>query len=166
MAQKLRLLILKPQNSLAISLAAGLVFGLLVLTRYKLTSHFFYYNVPIMLPFAAFLLERVGQWQIRRKAQWLLDGLVLPFALLRAFVLVPWVSGHTLFLTYAIFSSRSWVTRLTASGVLVEVISLKFLAWGDYKTVSGGLALGLLAALLSKLLNRPSHSSLNSGSNI
>ncbi len=76
-------------------------------------------------------------------------------ALLRAVVLIPGYSGHALFLAYSLFSSQSWVARITAGLVLVEVAYLKIFVWQD-KTIIGGILLALAASGVFRwLLNRP-----------
>jgi len=59
---------------------------------------------------------------------------------------VPYVSGHTLFLTYALLSTRTRVAQITAAVVMIQVIYLKYIVWGDWITSTIGIALGLLAA--------------------
>lgn len=65
---------------------------------------------------------------------------------------VPFVSGHTLFLTYAIMGPASPVTRITDSLVMLEVIYLKYFVWHDPVTSSAGITLGAIAALMSHWL--------------
>jgi hypothetical protein len=65
---------------------------------------------------------------------------------------VPYVSGHALFLTYAILRPGSPVTRITAGIVMVEVIYLKYFVWHDFITSTMGIILASLAASLCRLL--------------
>jgi hypothetical protein len=109
----------------------------------------FLYVVPIIIPFVSFLLDRAERLQ-----QWKIVGLVVDFlvvgtAMMRVVSNLPYVSGHTLFLTYAILSPASRVTRITASLVLLEVIYLKYFVWHDPVTSSIGILLGIIAALIA-----------------
>jgi len=67
---------------------------------------------------------------------------------------LPYVSGHTLFLTYAILSPASRVTRITAALVMIEVIYLKYFVWHDPVTSSIGILLGTIAALIAQRLGK------------
>lgn len=85
---------------------------------------------------------------------WAWDGGVIILALLRAVVLIPGYSGHALFLAYSLFSSQSWVARVTAGLVLVEVAYFKIFVWQD-KTIIGGILLALAASgIFRRLSNR------------
>lgn len=64
---------------------------------------------------------------------------------------MPIVSGHSLFLTYVMLTTRSWVARLTAVLVLIEVIYLKAFVWRD-PTLIGGIVVGIFAALIERWL--------------
>lgn len=144
----------QPRSVLAISIGAGLVFALLVTIRYTGDHRLFYlyYNVPMAIPFVAFLLDRAERWRELRQGLWLIDLPLVALSLSRAFVAIPLISGHVLFLTYVIVSSRSWVARLTALIVLLEVTALKVLAWYDTITPLGGALLGISAGFLSRWL--------------
>lgn len=63
---------------------------------------------------------------------------------------VPYISGHTLFLSYAILGPASRVTRITASLVMLEVIYLKYFVWHDPITSSSGIVLGAIAAVTAR----------------
>ena len=100
-----------------------------------------YYFVPVSVPFVAFILDRL---QPQPKPQIKIDLPVVLLALTRAIYPLPFISGHALFLTYALFSSRMVVTRLAAFCVFLQVAYLKVFAWQD-TTILGGVALGLAA---------------------
>jgi len=110
------------------------------------------YVVPIIVPFVCFLLDRAERIQQMRIGVLVVDCLVVGTSMMRVIGNVPFVSGHTLFLTYAILSPVSWVTRVTASLVMVEVIYLKYFVWHDPITSSGGIVLGTVAALIAHQL--------------
>ena len=67
---------------------------------------------------------------------------------------VPYISGHTLFLTYAILGPASRVTRITASLVMLEVIYLKYFVWHDPVSSSTGIVLGAIAAVTARRFAR------------
>ena len=67
---------------------------------------------------------------------------------------VPFVSGHTLFLSYAILGPASRVTRITASLIMLEVIYLKYFVWHDPITSTSGIVLGTIAALIARRFGR------------
>jgi hypothetical protein len=78
---------------------------------------------------------------------WGIDLLVLIPALTRAFVRLPLISGHALFLTYALMSCRSAVARIAAFLVLLQVAYLKIYVTHDTALI-GGVVFGYLAAIV------------------
>jgi hypothetical protein len=109
-----------------------------------------YYFAPVGVPFVCFLADRLQYPGLP-----LLDVPVLILALLRAAFTIPLISGHSLFLTYALLTTRTWVASITAVVVLVQVVYLKVFAWHDV-TIVGGATLGLAAAWLYRTAKRPS----------
>ena len=144
-----------PLFVLGISIFIALMFAGLVMLRYEGEREFFllYYFVPIGIPFVAYLLDRTERSREIHPLVWLIDLLVVGFSLARAFYPVPIISGHALFLTYAILTTRSWPARMTAALVMLEVLYLKIFAWHD-PTLIGGIGFGFLAAGLVYLLSR------------
>jgi len=136
---------------LGVSLLAGLMFAAFAVWRYEgeWRDLLVYYFAPIGVPFVAFLFDRA---QHRNDIRWWIDVPLVGLALLRAAYPIPIVSGHSLFLTYALLTSRSWVTRVTAFIVLLEVIYLKTFIWRDV-TLVGGIIVGLLVAWATHRLN-------------
>lgn len=108
------------------------------------------YVVPIVVPFVAFLLDRLKQIREANAVSAVVDVLVVGTAMMRVIGNVPFVSGHTLFLTYAILRRGSMVTRITAAIVMVEAIYLKYFVWHDFITSTTGIALALVAALITQ----------------
>jgi hypothetical protein len=78
--------------------------------------------------------------------QLIADALVIALSMTRIFTDVVPISGHTLFLTYAVFSSRSPIVVLTASLVMLQVIYLKYFVWHDATTSTIGIVFGALSA--------------------
>lgn len=111
-------------------------------------SNHFAYVLPIIVPFVAFLFDRVkGIWETGWP-ELMIDLAVVATSILRGMGVVPLVSGHVLFLTYAIARPGSRLTRITASIVMLQVIYLKFFVWGDSITPATGIALGVVAAFV------------------
>ena len=106
--------IFRPISVLGISLFAALVFAGWAVARYDGDRQFFllYYYTPIGIPLVAFLLDRAERFRDRRAVHWLIDLLLLGFSLARAFYPVPIISGHALFLMYALLTTRSWPARV------------------------------------------------------
>lgn len=100
--------------------------------------------VPISAPFAAFLLDRAARLRQGTAVQWAIDAGVVALGFARALYEVPFISGHALFLTYALLTVRSNLAKAIALVVLAQVIYLKLFAWHD-NTLFGGIGLGLAA---------------------
>lgn len=133
-----------------ISIGGALLYAVWVTWRFGghgLTSQYVYV-VPIVVPFVAFLLDRVEQVRQLTIAGVLVDVVVVGTSMMRVVGNVPFVSGHTLFLTYAMLGPGCRVTRITASIVMIEVIYLKYFVWHDSISSSTGIALGIIAALV------------------
>jgi hypothetical protein len=140
--------IFQARTVLATSFAGALLFSAAVLVFGGGRRFFYlYYFMPIGIPFIAFLFDRAERWRETPWAQKGLDAAVLALSLLRMLVAVPLISGHSLFLAYALLSARSWPARATAALVLLEVFLIKVFLWRD-ATLLGGLVVGVLAALL------------------
>jgi hypothetical protein len=110
--------------------------------------------VPIAVPFVAFGLDRLENFNQTTLAQRILDAFILALAILRNFVEIPLVSGHALFLTYALFSARTNLARITAAIVLLIVVIMKWYNWHDFYTPTGGFLLGAVAAVLYRVFRQ------------
>jgi len=148
MLNRYRLVLFRPVTVLAISLLVSLFFigPSYFLTRGALRELLLFYFVPICVPFVAFLFDRAARWNEIKAAQWLVEVPVIFFAILRALVSVPFISGHALFLSYALITSRSWVAKITTLIVYLEVAFLKIIMWKDTTFIWGTL-IGLLAGI-------------------
>ena len=128
--------------------------GILIVFPSERWAEQFFYDLPIAVPFVLFLRDR---WQAR--ASWsgalrALDLAVIGVALLRPATIAlgrapfpPLVSGHALFLTYALLTTRSRLLRLVSGAVLLQVLYAKVVLWGE-PSVYGGMLFGLVAAAL------------------
>ena len=129
-----REVIFNPLLVLAVSLGGAAIFALYALRSATTRSHAlelsssFLYVVPIVVPFVAFLFDRAKRFRNLNKLHFIVDALVVAMAMGRVVGNVPFVSGHTLFLTYAIISSRSSVVRVTALLVMAQTVYLNILS--------------------------------------
>ncbi|HKP36135.1 MAG TPA: hypothetical protein VJT71_04700 [Pyrinomonadaceae bacterium] len=112
-----------------------------------LTNHYVYV-LPIIVPFVAFLFDRARLIRDTGLLQWTLEILLVGVSILRMLGHVPFVSGHTLFLSYAIAAPGSRLTRITAVLVMMQVIYLKLFVWHDFITPVTGIFLGTVVALI------------------
>jgi hypothetical protein len=137
----------RPLTVIGASLLAALLFGLAVTTLFEgeFRSFLLLYFLPVGLPFVAYLFDRAQRWNEIGIVRWGIDVSVLGLSLMRALVMIPLISGHALFLTYAILTARSWVARSLAWIVMCQVIYLKLFQWHDM-TLWGGIASGCIAA--------------------
>lgn len=106
------------------------------------------YVVPIVVPFVAFLFDRAERFPVDGRLPLALDVLVTGTAMWRALGHVPYVSGHSLFLTYCVLTARSRVARGAAAAVLLQVIYLKYFVWHDWVSSTSGIILGTAGALI------------------
>jgi hypothetical protein len=106
------------------------------------------YVLPIIVPCVAFLFDRAARFRTEGWPERATDFAVMVAAILRALGLIPMISGHALFLTYAIARPGSWLTKISALVVMFQVLYLKYFVWGDSVTPSTGIAVGLTAALI------------------
>jgi hypothetical protein len=77
---------------------------------------------------------------------------VIAVALLRGLGLIPFVSGHAMFLAYALWTSRAPLVRWTALAVLAQVAYVK--GFGADQTLWWGLLAGSLAGSFWVWLHR------------
>jgi hypothetical protein len=145
-----------PSIVLLLSLAAASLYAVWAHWRFggQNLQNQYLYVVPIVVPFFSFLLDRVERIKRASIAGLAIDFLAVGTSMMRVIGNVPYVSGHTLFLSYAILGPASRVTRITASLVMLEVIYLKYFVWHDPVTSSAGIMLGTIAALITRWLRR------------
>ena len=143
-------IIFRPLVVLGISLIAALLFSLLVIACFDGNARLYLlgYFMPVGIPFVACIFDRVEGWRSFHPVQRAVDLFVLALSLVRIAISVPLVSGHALFLTHALLSSRSWIVRGTAAAVLLEVGYLKIFLFHDDLTLVGGIILGCITALV------------------
>jgi hypothetical protein len=146
------------------TLVMALLFAGLVATSLRIAwnppARSYLEYVPIGAVFAAFLWDRLLPRRPKnaRLAAW--DGLVVALALMRVFIPpLPFVSGHTLFATYAALTARRWPLRAIALVVLAEVMYMKVFVSGGWGSMVGGLAVACIAAAARRPTTRAPHPS-------
>jgi hypothetical protein len=144
--QRFRKFLFHPATVLCLSLLATLCFSLslIALSRGKTSFYSLYYVAPIGVPFAAFLFDRVERWREIIYIPLVIDVFIVGLSLARAEVAIPLLSGHSLFLSYALLTARSRVAQITALLVMIQVLYLKLFVWHDFE-VFGGILLGCVA---------------------
>lgn len=139
-------ILFRPISVLTIALVSTFLFGILIalIFRGERRNSILIYSVPIGIPFVAFLFDRA---QAGRDKRWFLDAPILILAFLRSLFPVPLISGHALFLTYALLTGRSKLTHITTVIIFAEVIYFKAFVWQD-ATLIGGTIAGLIASFI------------------
>jgi len=152
--------IFHPRMALLFSVAGAALVGLYLL-RYPSVratvldpSGTFQYFVPLMVPLIAFMFERVEHVREANFFQHGVDYLVFALAAGRVVGDVPYISGHTLILSYALLQSKSRLVRILAVLVLAQTLFLKYFVWRDFVTSNVGIALGCTLAFLVGISNR------------
>jgi hypothetical protein len=149
---KLHSFLFHPASILTVSLFGAAIYAAWVTWRFPggdLSGHYFYV-VPVVIPFTAFLMDRLKRLMKLSAIATTVDVVVVGISILRMFGLVPLVSGHALFLSYALLRTGSWVTRITAGLVLVETVYLKFFVWHDWISPLTGALLGIASAFVTR----------------
>jgi hypothetical protein len=137
---RVRALLTSAPGTLVVSLLATAILTVWFRRAWNPPSDFYFYNVPIAVPFVAFFLDRLVPSREPRCAALAIDAVVLALALARVFIPpFPFVSGHTLFTAYASGTARRWPLRLTATAVLLQVIYAKTILGGGWQSMVGGL---------------------------
>jgi hypothetical protein len=151
---------------LLFSLAGAALVGLYLL-RYPFVratvldpSGTFQYFVPLMVPLIAFMFERVEHVREANFFQHGVDYLVFALAAGRVVGDVPYISGHTLILTYALLQSRSRLVRISSILVLAQTLFLKYFLWRDFVSSNVGIALGCTLAFLVALSRKDAGSAV------
>lgn len=107
-----------------------------------------------MVPMIAFMFERVEHTREANFFQHGVDFLVFGLAVGRVVGDVPYISGHTLLLSYALLCSKSKIVRIPALLVLAQTLYLKYFVWHDFVTSNVGIVLGCALALLVSVFPR------------
>jgi len=140
----------QPAAMLITATAATLLYALWIIIRHEGWKEWWllYYFAPITFPFVCFLIERANALSTALRWPWLVDLPVLALSITRAFYALPIISGHALFLSYAILTTRTRPARISAALVLIEVAYLKIFQWHDASLFGGMAAAGISAIIL------------------
>jgi hypothetical protein len=147
---------------LAVALAASAAFGLFAYAIVGIRDiGFLLYVTLVGVPFIAFAHDRLARWPRGpggpsgrwRPAQLALDAPVIGLALLRGLGLIPVISGHAMFLAYALWTSRAPLVRWTALAVLAQVAYVK--GFGADRSLWWGLLAGSIAGAVHRRLDNP-----------
>lgn len=111
-------------------------------------SRHYIYVLPIIVPFTAFIFDRARHFPDAALIELIVDSAVVVTSIMRMLGVVPFVSGHALFLTYAIARPGTRLTKITAALVMLQVIYMKLFLWHDRVSPVAGTILGLLAACI------------------
>jgi hypothetical protein len=148
-------LLFHPLVAPATSLLTTLVFVFLIILRYEGEGRHYllYYFAPLVIPYIAFVFDRLKNWNTIHNTQRLIDIFVLVISMMRLFITVPFTSGHALILTYIALSTQSLLARISAALVLLEVFYIKIFMWNDL-SFFGGALLGIIAAVLFRWIKK------------
>ena len=155
-----QLTVFQPRLVLLCSLTGAALVGLYLLRHEHVRENVldpagaFQYFVPLMVPCFAFIIERVQHVRKANFFQHGVDFLVFGLAVGRVVGNVPYVSGHTLLLSYMLVSSRSKLVRIASILVLGQTLFLKYYVWGDFVTSNVGIVLGCTLALIVRWVSR------------
>lgn len=141
-----------PITVLGLSLFATLCFSLSIIAVSKGKKSFYslYYVAPIGVPFVAFLFDRIKRLRELVYIPLIIDSFIVGLSLARAEIAIPLLSGHSLFLSYALLTARSHVAHITAALVMIQVLYLKLYVWHDLE-VFGGILLGCVAGFFFRI---------------
>ena len=107
-----------------------------------------WYQLPVFVVFGLFAYDRYRHRHQHRgrfvRWQWLLDGIVVLVSLSRTLTWFLPLSGHTLFMTYAIGTGVDKRIRTVALLVLIEAIAIKHFWLNDDSTPWLGIAIGII----------------------
>lgn len=119
----------------------------------------YWYQAPVGFVFVLFVMDRWHERFARSRWQWFVDIVTILLSVSRTVTWFLPLSGHTLFLSYAIVTGKGRLLRGFASLVLIEAIAINHFWLNDDSTPWVGLLLGLMMALadhLDRLLRRRS----------
>jgi hypothetical protein len=138
MLPRLRRLAANPVLILTVSAVASLVVSYISVFYLRFSAWTLFYNLPVGVAFLVFCFDRLLVLGRQPLAAYALDAILLAVAITRMFVLVPFYSGHTVFLVYFVGTAHTPLARLVAFAVLVQVAIVKVML-GDGTLISGAL---------------------------
>jgi hypothetical protein len=149
--------LLNPWMQVSISLVLTVIFGIVAsnLKEFNGAGRFILiaYHLPIGFAFSMFVLTETTNFKRERLVRHAVTLLVTAASLLRAFIEVPFYSGHAFFVTYMILVTESHAARIVAALVLLDVVYVKVFLLQD-PTIWGGIILGLAAFVIVGWVDR------------
>ena len=109
-----------------------------------------YYFVPASIPATLFVFDRLTRFGQLGGLILGIDTMVSTVSLIRVKYPIPFYSGHALFLTYFLLTTRDRLCLVTTAIVLVQTTYLKVVVWDNDVTLYGGIILGCLANVVHK----------------
>lgn len=150
-ASRIRRVLFHPVTVLLLAVGATVLFARILHPRLEIgslrTLAIYLYHTAIVAPFVAYLLDRLERHEMLCWRQRVVEVFVVVVSVLRAFLPIPLVSGHALFLSYLLWTTPRGVARCLALLMMVDVIYVK-LALADV-TLVGGVLAGWLAGWCS-----------------
>lgn len=150
---RLKRIALHPFTVLTVATLATLAFVELMshLNRFAGDQRFFliYYHAPIGFAFVVFLFDRLAHYRQISGWQWFVNFFVITLALSRIIAPLPFFSGHALFLSYALLTVSTRLTKAVMIVVLLDAAVVKIF-WIHDLTLIGGLILGLAIGLITR----------------
>ena len=144
-----------PAIVLSIALSAAVVFVLVMLPLPRFAGDrrgvLLTYHAPIAVVFVVYAFDRAERWRLVSLRQWTIEVAVVVMSLIRAVFTFPPVSGHALFLSYALVSTPRNLLWWVAAVALAEVVYVKLVLLRDLTLVSGAMV-GVAAGILVRLI--------------
>lgn len=141
---------------LRLTLTVVVFFTLFILFFYEGEREYYrlYYFVPVSVPIVLFIFDRLTRHEQLSKLTYFLDVLIMIVSLVRVYYPIFFYSGHALFLSYALFTTKNRACLIAAFLVLVQTAYIKIFLWEPDYSLAGGLVLGCLAGLISHRLTK------------
>jgi len=134
---------------LFVTLTTVVLFTLFIIYGYDGQSEYYrlYYFVPVSVPIVFFIFDRLSRRDQLTIKEYLIDFTIAFVSLVRIYYPIPFYSGHALFLTYALFTSKSKACLIATVLVLAQTAYIKLFLWAPDYSLSGGIILGFLASV-------------------
>jgi len=146
---------------LSVIVPVAFIIGNIRPDNWEATRHYIHYVAPIYAILMLLALSRLEEDRVRLSAI-ILDGAVVAASALRMFPVffVPPYSGHALFLSFALITTRSLALRISIGAYIASIalfkedVSVLSAAWGL------GFAIAAAVAAIHIYITRPTQSSL------
>jgi hypothetical protein len=113
-----------------------------------------FYIAPMVLVFPLWARVRLARIEVEPAGRVALDAAVTLLAEVRTLTGALPFSGHMLFLTYSLLTTRPLWYRVVAILLIAETTWFKLGMWSDLRSWSLGLACGLAAAAVYAFLGK------------